>query len=80
MSVNVALGRDDTVDAGRAHLGRYYGFLPGFAALNAADMIAGADDARDTVRACRDMGFDRLLFHPAVATIDQVDRLADAVL
>jgi hypothetical protein len=27
-----------------------------------------------------DLGFDRLLFHPAVASLDQVDRLADAVL
>jgi hypothetical protein len=27
-----------------------------------------------------ELGFDRLLFHPTVASIDQVDRLADAVL
>jgi hypothetical protein len=37
-------------------------------------------DAGDTVRAYGDLGFDRLLFHPAVASLDQVDRLADAVL
>jgi hypothetical protein len=35
---------------------------------------------RDTVHAYGDLGFDRLLFHPAVASLDQVDRLADAVL
>jgi hypothetical protein len=28
----------------------------------------------------RDLGFGRLLFHPAVASLEQVDRLADAVL
>ena len=45
-----------------------------------ADLIISPDDARDTVRAYRDLGFDRLLFHPTVASIDQVDRLADAIL
>ncbi|MET0700970.1 MAG: LLM class flavin-dependent oxidoreductase [Mycobacterium sp.] len=80
MSVNFALGTEDTVRAGREHLTRYYDFYPEFAALNAADMVASAQDARDTVRVCRDMGFDRLLLHPAVASIDQVERLADAVL
>jgi hypothetical protein len=32
------------------------------------------------VHAYADLKFDRLLFHPAVASLDQVDRLADAVL
>jgi alkanesulfonate monooxygenase SsuD/methylene tetrahydromethanopterin reductase-like flavin-dependent oxidoreductase (luciferase family) len=80
MSVNFALGAQDTVRAGRDHLTRYYGFNPQFAALNAADMVGSGQDARDTVQAFRDMGFDRLLFHPAVASMDQVERLADAVL
>jgi hypothetical protein len=35
---------------------------------------------RDTVRGYSDLGFDRLLFHPAAASLDQVDRPADAVL
>lgn len=43
-------------------------------------MVATPDDARDAVSRYRDLGFDRWLFHPAVATPDQVDRLADAVL
>ena len=80
MSVNFALGPRDTVQGGRDHLTRYYGFYPEFAALNAADMVASAQDARETVSAFRDMGFDRLLFHPAVASVEQVERLAEAVL
>jgi hypothetical protein len=48
--------------------------------MNVADMITTADDARSTVRAYSDMGFDRLLFHPTVPSVDQVDLLADAVL
>jgi hypothetical protein len=43
-------------------------------------VITSPRDARDTVRAYSELGFDRLLFHPAVASLDQVDRLADAVL
>jgi alkanesulfonate monooxygenase SsuD/methylene tetrahydromethanopterin reductase-like flavin-dependent oxidoreductase (luciferase family) len=79
-SVNFALGDDSVVQVGRDHLARYYGFKPDYAALNVADMLSSAQDARDTVRAYGDMGFDRLLFHPTVASLDQVDRLADAVL
>jgi hypothetical protein len=79
-SVNFAFGDDGVVQAGRDHLARYYGFIPDYARLNVDDMLTSAQDARDTVRAYRDLGFDRLLFHPAVASPDQVDRLADAVL
>lgn len=79
-SVNFALGDASVVGEGRRSLGRYYGNKPDYAALNVADMVATPEDAHDTVRRYRDMGFDRLLFHPSVASLDQVDRLADAVL
>jgi alkanesulfonate monooxygenase SsuD/methylene tetrahydromethanopterin reductase-like flavin-dependent oxidoreductase (luciferase family) len=79
-SVNFAIGEHAVVEAGRAHLGRYYGFSPEYAALNVADMLTTPQDARDTVRAYAGLGFDRLLFHPTVADIAQLDRLADAVL
>lgn len=79
-SVNFAFGDEDTVRLGREHLGRYYGFKPDYAALNVADMLTTPQDAAATVRAYRDLGFDGLVFHPCVAGIDQVDRLADAVL
>jgi alkanesulfonate monooxygenase SsuD/methylene tetrahydromethanopterin reductase-like flavin-dependent oxidoreductase (luciferase family) len=79
-SVNFAIGGADIADAGRKHLAHYYGFKPEYAQLNVDDIITTPQDARDTVRAYRDLGFDRLLFHPAVASADQVDRLADAVL
>ncbi|WP_406815363.1 LLM class flavin-dependent oxidoreductase [Mycobacterium sp. M23085] len=78
-SVNFAFGDTDTVAAGRAHLRSYYGFKPDYAALNVADMLTSADEAAQTVRTYRDLGFDALVFHPCVAQIDQIDRLADAV-
>lgn len=79
-SVNFTFGDADTIAAGRAHLQRYYGFKPDYAALNAADMLSSAGEVAETVRAYRDLGFDGLIFHPCVAEIDQIDRLADAVL
>ncbi|OBH78354.1 oxidoreductase [Mycobacterium scrofulaceum] len=79
-SVNFAFGDEDTVRLGREHLQRYYGFKPDYAALNVADMLTTPEDAAATVRAYRDLGFDGLVFHPCVTGVDQVDRLADAVL
>ncbi|MBJ7337582.1 LLM class flavin-dependent oxidoreductase [Mycolicibacterium sp.] len=76
--VNFALG--DDADAGREHIGRYYGFAPDYAELNVADLLTSPEDTRKTVQAYDDLGFDRLLFCPAVTSLEQVDRLADAVL
>lgn len=78
--MNFALGSDGTAQAGRDHLARYYGFEPDYAQLNVDDLIVSPEDARETVRGYRDLGFDRLLFHPTVSSVDQLDRLADAVL
>ncbi len=79
-SVNFALGPDEAIAAGKDHLARYYGFHPDYAQVNVDDMVSSPDDARETVRRYRELGFDRLLFHPATAGIDQLDRLADAIL
>lgn len=79
-SVNFTMGEQALVEEGRRNLARYYGNAPQYAALNVADMIHAPEDAKGTVQRYRDMGFDRLLFHPSVASLDQVDRLAEAVL
>jgi alkanesulfonate monooxygenase SsuD/methylene tetrahydromethanopterin reductase-like flavin-dependent oxidoreductase (luciferase family) len=79
-SVNFAFGDEGVVQSGRDQLARYYGFKPDYAALNVADLVNEPEDAADTVRTYADLGFDRVLFHPTVASLDQVDRLADAVL
>ncbi len=76
--VNFALG--DAADAGREHISRYYGFAPNYAKLNVTDLLTSPNDARKTVQVYEDLGFDRLLFCSAVASVEQVDRLADAVL
>lgn len=79
-SVNYTFGDADTVEAGRAHLQTYYGFKPDYAALNVADMLTAPEEAMETVRAYRNLGFDGLVFYPCVADLHQLDRLADAVL
>ncbi len=43
-------------------------------------LAVGRRYSAQTVRAYRDLGFDGIMFHPCVAEIDQIDRLADAVL
>lgn len=79
-SVNFAFGDEQTVAAGHQNLRSYYGFIPDYAELNVADMLTSTQDATATVRAYRDLGFDGLIFHPGVARLDQIERLADAVL
>jgi alkanesulfonate monooxygenase SsuD/methylene tetrahydromethanopterin reductase-like flavin-dependent oxidoreductase (luciferase family) len=79
-SVNFAIGDRHVAESGSRHLADYYGFKPEYAKLNVDDMITSPRDALDTVHAYADLGFDRLLFHPAVASLEQVDQLADAVL
>ncbi len=79
-SVNFGLGPAEAVAAGRDQLEWYYGFAPHYGQLNVADMVCSAADARDTVSRYRDLGFDRLLFHPTTESVEQLDRLADAIL
>ncbi|ORJ58062.1 LLM class flavin-dependent oxidoreductase [Mycobacterium simiae] len=79
-SVNFGLGPAEAVAAGRAQLARYYGFAPQYGQVNVADMVCSAADARDTVSRYRDLGFDRLIFHPTTASVEQLDHLADAIL
>ena len=80
-SVNFAFGDQDTISSGHSHLHDYYGgFSSDYAELNVADMLTSPADAVATVRAYQDLGFDMLLLHPTVARLDQIDRLADALL
>lgn len=74
---NFALGERDR---GREHVGAYYAAHAGFVDLVVEDLVTSAAEARETVRRFGDLGFDAAIFHAAVADIDQVERLADAVL
>jgi hypothetical protein len=79
-SVNFAIDGVKVAESGRRLLAHYYGFKPEYAKLNVDDIVTSPQDARDTVRGYSDLAFDRLLFHPAAAPLDQVDRPEDALL
>lgn len=79
-TASFAIGSDEVLNRGRANLAHYYGFSQDYANRTVADMVSTATDARETVDTYRDIGFDRLILSPTVASLDQVDLLADAVL
>lgn len=67
-------------DASRAALKRYYGFLGQWADAIADSAVRSPDAAKQTVQAFADVGITEIAFIPTVASLDEVDRLADAVL
>jgi alkanesulfonate monooxygenase SsuD/methylene tetrahydromethanopterin reductase-like flavin-dependent oxidoreductase (luciferase family) len=71
---------DESVEASRAALLDYYGYLGDWAQGIADSAPRTPDDVRATARRFEDAGVDELILDPTVASLDQVDRLADAVL
>jgi hypothetical protein len=65
--------------ASRAALRTYYSFLGDWvdSVVDSALRTPGA--LADAVKAFEDVGVDELVFGPTVASLDEVDRLADAV-
>jgi alkanesulfonate monooxygenase SsuD/methylene tetrahydromethanopterin reductase-like flavin-dependent oxidoreductase (luciferase family) len=66
-------------EASAAALRSYYGFLGDFADVVAGSALRTPQGVRDTVRACQDVGITEVVFDPTVASVDEVDRLADIV-
>jgi alkanesulfonate monooxygenase SsuD/methylene tetrahydromethanopterin reductase-like flavin-dependent oxidoreductase (luciferase family) len=79
MAALVYFGLGDP-EASRASLRRYYGFLGDWTEGIVESAIRSPDAAKDTVRAFGEIGMTELLFMPTVPSVDEVDRLADAVL
>lgn len=71
-----ALGADD---ASRRYLRHYYGFLGDYADMIAEGALRSETAIRDTLRAFEDAGFTEVYLDPTVASLDQIDRLADVV-
>jgi alkanesulfonate monooxygenase SsuD/methylene tetrahydromethanopterin reductase-like flavin-dependent oxidoreductase (luciferase family) len=71
-----SLGADD---ASRRYLHHYYGFLGGYADMIAEGALRSETAIRDTLRAFEEAGFTEVYLDPTVASLDQVDRLADVV-
>jgi len=75
--VYFGLGDDE---ASRRSLLQYYGFLGEWADRIAGSAVRSPQAARDIVKAFADVGVTEVVFDPTVADVDEVDRLADAVL
>jgi alkanesulfonate monooxygenase SsuD/methylene tetrahydromethanopterin reductase-like flavin-dependent oxidoreductase (luciferase family) len=61
-------------------LGKYYAFLGEYADRVVNNALVTAGQIQEAVKAFSDAGFSEMIFNPTVASIDQVDRLADVVL
>src|SRR2546430_9575032 len=71
------LGDDD---ASRANLRRYYGFLGDWADRIAESALRSPQALKGIVEDFAAVGVTELVFDPTIGSLDQVDRLADAVL
>jgi alkanesulfonate monooxygenase SsuD/methylene tetrahydromethanopterin reductase-like flavin-dependent oxidoreductase (luciferase family) len=67
------------VGAGAAYLRDYYAFTGPFAEKVAAANLTSPGGVRDFVRGYEEEGCDELVLFPTVASLDEVDRLADIV-
>lgn len=74
-----ALGDDDLVGRGRDYVHDYYSFTGPFAARIAEGMLATPQAIAQFVRGYAEAGCDELVLLPAVAEIDQLDRLRDVL-
>ena len=66
--------------ASRASLLNYYGFLGDWAEAIADGAVRTPQAAKDIARQFADLGVTDIAFDPTVASLDEIDRLADAVL
>ncbi|HKT01477.1 MAG TPA: LLM class flavin-dependent oxidoreductase [Rugosimonospora sp.] len=64
----------------RASLRRYYGFLGDWVDAIVESAVRSPEAAKELVREYADVGVTELALMPTVASVDEVDRLADAVL
>jgi alkanesulfonate monooxygenase SsuD/methylene tetrahydromethanopterin reductase-like flavin-dependent oxidoreductase (luciferase family) len=73
-----SLGADAEGDS-RAYLRDYYAFTGEWADRISEGALRSESSIRDAVRVFEDVGITELYFDPTVASVDQVDRLADVV-
>ena len=71
---------EDAEELSHQYLLDYYRFSGDFAARIAESAHRSVSQVRDMAKAFEDAGFTEMYFDPTVARLDQVDRLADAVL
>jgi alkanesulfonate monooxygenase SsuD/methylene tetrahydromethanopterin reductase-like flavin-dependent oxidoreductase (luciferase family) len=73
-----ALG-DDAVQAGAGNLRQYYGFLGEYSERVVDGMLTSKAAIQDAINGFADVGVTEIHLDPAAASLEQVDRLADAI-
>jgi alkanesulfonate monooxygenase SsuD/methylene tetrahydromethanopterin reductase-like flavin-dependent oxidoreductase (luciferase family) len=71
---------EGTEETSRRNLLDYYAFLGDFAGVIAGSAARTIEDARGLIQAYEAVGADEVVFSPSVARLDEIDRLADAVM
>ena len=71
---------DDSEQASRENLGDYYAFLGEYTSMIVDGALRGRAAIRDAVAAYEAAGVTELYLDPTVASVEQVDRLAEVVL
>jgi alkanesulfonate monooxygenase SsuD/methylene tetrahydromethanopterin reductase-like flavin-dependent oxidoreductase (luciferase family) len=74
----VALG-DDARDRGMAYMRDYYAFTGPFAEKIAAGLLTTPQDVAAFLRGYQDLGCQEMVLLPAVADLEQIDRLEDVL-
>lgn len=74
-----ALGDEETVDRGRAYMLDYYAFTGPFAHRIAEGLLTSPQAIAGQIRGYAEAGCDELVLLPAVADVEQIDRLAEAL-
>ena len=72
-----ALGDESTLSAGRAYLADYYAFTGHFAERIVEGLLTNPQAVAQFARGYADAGCDELVLFPAVAEMEQLDRLAE---
>lgn len=69
----------DAIDKGREYMRDYYAFTGPFAEKLAAGMLTTPQEVEEYAKGYEEAGCDELSLLPAVAELDQLDRLSDVV-
>jgi alkanesulfonate monooxygenase SsuD/methylene tetrahydromethanopterin reductase-like flavin-dependent oxidoreductase (luciferase family) len=75
-----ALGDTETIEQGLAYMRDYYAFTGPFAERIAEGLLATPQAVAQFVRGYAEAGCEHLVLLPAIAELDQLDRLADVLV
>jgi alkanesulfonate monooxygenase SsuD/methylene tetrahydromethanopterin reductase-like flavin-dependent oxidoreductase (luciferase family) len=74
-----ALGDEETIEKGLAYMRNYYSFTGPFAERIAAGTLTSPQAIAQYIRGYEEAGCEELVLFPTVASLDQLDRLAEVI-